>query len=88
MREYRALSSLLVDPEQDATARRELSSARTIVHDDLIRLLGPDYDRPFNMLTFARSNTEPNPSMACESCGRDTHVRMNGLCIDCAYAEH
>lgn len=34
---------------------RELSAQRTWTHNELIRLLGPDFDRPFDMQAYARS---------------------------------
>lgn len=28
-----------------------------------------------------------NPVFACEGCGCDTHIRLNGLCVECANGE-
>ena len=28
-----------------------------------------------------------NPVFSCEGCGRDTHIRFNGLCAECADGE-
>lgn len=38
--------------------------------------------RLLDMLT--RTYGDGDPSFACEGCGRDTHIRMNGLCLACA----
>lgn len=43
------------NPDLDADARHYVSAQRSLTHDELIRLLGPAYDRPFDMQAYARS---------------------------------
>lgn len=31
--------------------------------------------------------TGANPTLICDECGRETHVRMNGSCVECAEKE-
>lgn len=59
--EYLSLCAEMQDPNHDADARRELSSQRTICHDELIRILGDEYARPFDMKKHCRAllNTPP-----------------------------
>ena len=33
---------------------RDISAQRTLCHNELIRVLGPDYDRPFDMQNHCR----------------------------------
>ncbi len=48
--EYIRLMQACDDPDE----RRELSAQRSICHDELIRLLGSDYARPFDMQAHCR----------------------------------
>jgi hypothetical protein len=54
-REYLGLCDLMVSHQYHSDdERRALSSQRTWVHNELIRVLGSDYDRPFDMKAYAR----------------------------------
>lgn len=54
-REYLGLCSLMTSHHYHSDdERRALSSQRQWVHNELIRLLGPEYDRPFDMQAWAR----------------------------------
>ena len=55
LEEYLAYVRAMDDPGIEEIEYRKLSSARTIVHDELIRMLGPDFGRPFNMVSYARN---------------------------------
>lgn len=52
--EYLALIAEMQNPDHDADARQRLSADRTNVHNELIRLLGSDYERPFDMAAHCR----------------------------------
>jgi hypothetical protein len=53
--EYLELIRLMDSPDHDADARRELSSQRSHVHNELIRVLGDEYARPFDMKKHCRA---------------------------------
>lgn len=57
-REYLKLCAMMKSGNHDADERRELSSQRTTTHDELIRVLGSDYARPFDMKAHARQLLE------------------------------
>lgn len=54
LREYLDLCAAMKQAEHDADARRELSAQRTWTHNELIRVLGPEFARPFDMKRYAR----------------------------------
>ena len=61
---------------------------------DLLARLSLDYgdaeDVPDDVQTlFDRGErilpiTVPDPTLICEEYGRETHIRMNGSCVECA----
>lgn len=54
-REYLALCETMTSHHYHSDdERRALSAQRSWTHDELIRLLGPDYARPFDMQSYAR----------------------------------
>lgn len=53
--EYLELVHLTTSGLYDGAEYRELDSQRTSVHDELIRILGDDYARPFDMAAHCRS---------------------------------
>lgn len=53
-REYLNLRALMRSGQYDGLDYRELSIQRSQVHDELIRLLGDDYARPFDMQQHCR----------------------------------
>lgn len=52
--EYLAICADMQSGAHDAAERRELSSQRTWIHDELVRVLGPEYDRPYDMKSHCR----------------------------------
>jgi hypothetical protein len=52
--EYLALIRLMASGDYDGAALRELSSQRATTHDELIRVLGDAYARPFDMASHCR----------------------------------
>lgn len=53
-RDYLWYITEMASGAHDADARRVLSAQRSLVHDELIRVLGDDYARPFDMQAYAR----------------------------------
>lgn len=53
-REYLDLCAMMASGAYDAVGRHALSSLRTGVHDELIRVLGNGYERPFDMKSHCR----------------------------------
>lgn len=56
--EYLAWIEWAQNPHLDADDRRYVAAQRSLTHDELIRLLGPDYERPFDMQAWARRVTQ------------------------------
>lgn len=63
-REYLNLCAMMQSGEHDADDRRELSRDRTWTHNELIRVLGEEYARPFDMKAHARLLLESTPTAA------------------------
>lgn len=53
--EYLQLCELMASGEYDGSDYRELSSQRGITHNELIRVLGDEYARPFDMKAHCRT---------------------------------
>lgn len=53
--EYLELCRLMKSGQFDGDEYRELSSQRALIHDELIRVLGDDYARPFDMKSHCRA---------------------------------
>lgn len=58
--EYIHLCSLMNSGQYASADYARLSADRTNVHNELIRLLGPSYARPFDMLAWARQLQRPD----------------------------
>ncbi len=52
--EYLQLCSLMASGDFDGMQLSSLSAQRTWTHNELIRLLGSEYDRPFDMRAHCR----------------------------------
>lgn len=52
--EYISLCEMMASGQYAGADYARLSADRTNLHDTPIRLLGPSYARPFDMLTWAR----------------------------------
>ena len=52
--EYLQLCKMMSSGQYDGADYRELSAQRTNTHNELIRLLGSDYERPFDMQAHCR----------------------------------
>ncbi len=58
--EYLGLISLISSHSYHSDDERAaLSSQRSFVHDELIRVLGSDYARPFDMTHYCQDMIEP-----------------------------
>lgn len=57
--EYLQLIALTTSGHYEGTEYRALDSQRTAVHDELIRVLGAEFERPFDMASYCRSLTHP-----------------------------
>jgi hypothetical protein len=53
--EYLQICAEMKSGEMDADEWQELSRQRTWTHDELIRILGSDYARPFDMKAHCRA---------------------------------
>lgn len=53
--EYLEICRLMKSGDYDGDAYQRLSADRTNIHNELIRLLGSEYDRPFDMKAYCRS---------------------------------
>ncbi len=54
-REYLAVCATMTSHHYHSEDERQaLSSQRTWVHNELIRVLGPEYDRPYDMKAYCR----------------------------------
>lgn len=52
--EYLNLIKMMKSGDYDGAAYAELSSQRTTTHDELVRVLGDGYERPFDMRKFCQ----------------------------------
>ena len=52
--EYLALINLMSSGEYDGMQLTSLSAQRTLIHDELVRLLGSDYERPFDIRRYCQ----------------------------------
>jgi hypothetical protein len=62
--EYLDLCSAMKAPGLAPDEWRELSSQRAWTHDELIRLLGDDYQRPYDMISHCRCSYRASPRRA------------------------
>jgi hypothetical protein len=53
-RDYLFYCDTMQSPDCDPDIRRELSSQRTWIHNELIRVLGDAYARPYDMRAYCR----------------------------------
>jgi len=54
-RDYLFYCDTMQSPDCDPATRRELSAQRGLCHDELIRVLGDEYARPFDMQAHCRA---------------------------------
>lgn len=52
--EYLQICQIMESGEYDGMQLTSLSAQRTWLHDEMIRLLGPEYDRPYDMKAYCR----------------------------------
>ena len=61
-RDYLLYCDLMASGAYDGADYRELSAQRTNTHNELIRVLGSDYERPFDMQSYARALIDTSPA--------------------------
>lgn len=59
LREYLELCESMASGQLSDTEYMRVSADRTWTHNELIRLLGPAYDRPFDMQAYACQHALP-----------------------------
>jgi hypothetical protein len=57
-RDYLFYVDAMVSGEYSSDELRELSAQRSLCHNELIRLLGDEYQRPFDMKAYCRTLVE------------------------------